>query len=70
MRTRDRFLSIIETISGCDESMASKVADFYLENRIAKIDVVNGNLTFEHGIFLEPDVIQNAINKITQAEAK
>lgn len=57
--------AFIETLMRCGECTrdeAIKVKDFYLKNKLAKLHTQTGEITVQHGAYLETDVIQSAIN--------
>lgn len=56
------FIAVIINIADCSEIDARKVMGVYLKNRLAKMDKQIGHINVVHGVFLERDVIQNAID--------
>jgi len=58
----NNFIENIMTISGCTKVEAEKVYAVYKKKRIVKLDPVGGVIKVRHGIFMEKDIIQNAIN--------
>ena len=56
------FIKTIMYFGGCTEAEAIKVKDLYLKNKLAKLHTQTGEITVQHGAYLEPDVIQSAIN--------
>lgn len=59
----DNFLDSIQTIANCDRIQAQKVLNLYLKLKVAKQELVSGVISVKHGIYLDKDVIQNAINQ-------
>ena len=55
------FAETLVNIAGITEAEAEKVMALYLKEKIAKIDHVNGRISVKHGVFLEADVIHNAV---------
>lgn len=56
-------LGFVETLERCGnitEKQAISVKDYYLKNKLAKLDAVSGRITVKHGAFLDADVIQRA----------
>ena len=58
MATRQSFIEAMEQISGIDN--ASDVLDYYLEERMARLDVHTGQYRITHGAFLDKDVLIRA----------
>lgn len=57
-----RFVDVITAISGCTQEQALKVLAVYKKHKVAKLNVSQGVYDFKHGVYLEKDVILNAIN--------
>ena len=55
------FVEIIMRCGGCTETEAQRVSDFYMRERLAKLDAVVGTINVKHGAYLDHDVIQRAI---------
>jgi len=49
-----------------DRETAVKVASYYLRHKLAKLDAVNGKALFKHGMFLDFEVISNAVNLVNE----
>lgn len=60
---KSHFSEIVMHIAACSEGHAQMVTDYYLANKIAKLDPVNGIIRVQHGVFLEADVILDAIEQ-------
>ena len=60
MTTTARLAEAIANAAKIDLATAAKVADYYVAQKIAKIDCVHGGLTLAHGAFLDADVIHRA----------
>ena len=58
MNARQSFIEAIEQISGIDN--ASDVLDYYLKERIVRIDKHIGQYQVTHGTFLDKDVLLRA----------
>lgn len=52
---------------GCDEMTARKVMALYLKNKMAKMNVAMGRIDVKHGAYLEPDVLQRAVERVAVA---
>lgn len=59
---RRDFAANLRQLGGIDIADAAKVRDYYLKERIAKLDAVSGRITVKHGAFLDREVIQRAVN--------
>lgn len=55
------FIASLVEIAGITEAEAEKVMALYRKEKLAKMDHVNGRITVKHGVFLEADVIHNAV---------
>lgn len=55
------FCETLMYLSGCSEEDARQVTSYYLANKIAKLDPIMGVIRVQNGIFLEADVIAEAI---------
>jgi hypothetical protein len=55
------FVEMVQEMLGCSQEDAYKVFDRYLKERIIKRDLAMGRYNVKHGVFLEPDVMRNAI---------
>lgn len=55
------FIESLVEIAGITEAEAEKVMALYLKEKIAKIDHNIGRISVKHGVFLEADVIHNAV---------
>lgn len=56
--------NFVETLQRCgeiDKDTAEKVMRFYLYNKLAKLDAVNGTIKVKHGAFLDKQSIVNAV---------
>jgi hypothetical protein len=58
MNHRQSFIETIEQISGIDN--ASDVLDYYIKERIVRIDKRIGQFQVTHGAFLDKDVLIRA----------
>lgn len=58
----DGFMSMLTELHGITKDEASKVLAEYRKAKVVKLDAVGGRYAVKHGVFLERDVIQNAIN--------
>ena len=58
----DNFVETIQSISGCNKAEAEKVLAVYRKNKIVKLDAVIGRYSVKHGVFLDKEVIKNAID--------
>jgi hypothetical protein len=57
----DCFSRFIES-KGFSHENAVKVWNLYIKLKVMKIDMVNGTFHVRHGMFLDSDIITNAIN--------
>lgn len=62
VNTEKIFIDTIQEKVDCTEKEALKVLKIYKKEKIVKFDAVGGRPIFKHGVFLENDVIKNAIN--------
>lgn len=56
------FIKTIMTFGNISKADAVKVKDFYLKNKIAKLDPIIGRISVKHGAFLEAEIINRAVN--------
>ena len=56
----EAFVEDIMAAGGMDREDAGKVADFYLANKIAKIDYGIGRVNVKHGAYWDADVLARA----------
>ena len=56
------FIEVIEEAGSVSREDATKVKDFYLKNRLAKLDSGIGRINVTHGAYLDADVIQRAVD--------
>ncbi len=61
VNAENAFIQVIES-KGFSNVDAIKAMNTMLKLKVAKLDAVNGLISVKHGMFLEPDVIQNAVN--------
>ena len=63
MRKGDTMTKLAKTIAnfGLSAADASLVAEYYIKERIAKVDGVDGSVKFAHGAFLDADVLSKAL---------
>ena len=64
MKTLDSINESIIRVIGCDEETATKIARFYIKEKIIKVDKVAGGWTLAHGAFLDADVLERAKNEV------
>ena len=57
-----RFIEMLMEQYGCTEAEATKVLNLFVKHKIARIDSGVGQVIIKHGAFLEPGVIQRAID--------
>jgi len=50
-----------------DEPTAEKVAAFYLKNKLAKLDAVNGVSRIKHGAYYNETAIRNAVKIVNNS---
>lgn len=58
----DCFVSMLIEMHGITKIEAYKVLTEYRKAKVVKLDAVGGRYNIKHGVFLDRDVIQNAIN--------
>ena len=63
MKSRQSFIEAIEQISGIDN--AADVLDYYLKERIVRLDKHIGQYNVTHGSFLDKDVLIRASNLVS-----
>lgn len=56
----NQFVENIMDFGGMDREEANKVARFYLDNKMAKIDYGIGRVKVGHGAYWDPDVLARA----------
>lgn len=56
------FVAALIEIADITDAEAEKVMALYLKEKIAKIDHNIGRISVKHGVFLEADVIHNAVS--------
>jgi hypothetical protein len=56
------FYEVIINRTNCTRAEAIKVLNTYIKLKIAKINVASGKVDIKHGIYLETDILLNAIN--------
>ena len=54
------FADIILSRIDCGDYVARKIVAYYLKNKLAKLDAVNGRITVNHGALLERDILIRA----------
>jgi hypothetical protein len=57
--------SFVETLMRCgqvERADAEKAMRVMLKLKVAKLDPIIGVINVKHGVYLEPDVIRNAVN--------
>ena len=65
VNAENNFSETIQNIGGCSPEVADKVTAYYLKHKIAKLDAVIGRITVKHGVYLEADVVANAIEAVS-----
>lgn len=55
------FIATLQKTSGCSKKDAKKVMEYYINLKIAKLDAVIGRITVTHGVFLDREIIEKAI---------
>lgn len=60
---RNFALSLVE-LGGIEQSTADKLVDWYLDNKLAKLDANIGRISVRHGMYLDRDVIQRAASQV------
>lgn len=61
VRAHADFVQLLQTMGGISAADAEKVKDFYLKERLAKLDAVNGRITVTHGGYLDATAIKRAV---------
>jgi len=56
----DNFTETLMALGGISKPTAAKVCQFYLKNKLAKVDAVMGRINVKHGAFLDARAIQRA----------
>ncbi len=56
----NQFVENIMDLGGMDREEADKVAKFYLDNKLAKIDYGIGSVRVSHGAYWDADVLARA----------
>lgn len=57
----EKFCDLVIKQTGCTKKAATKVAELYLKNKLAKIDHISRQMTVRHGAFLDKEVLERAI---------
>jgi len=61
VNAEERFLEMVQDTIGCSRTDAEKVLSVYRKEKVVKIDMIGGQFTLKHGVFAEPDVLNNAV---------
>ena len=61
----DRLVAILANAGQISTSDARIVADYYIKHKIAKPSFNDGQVTFQHGAFLDSDLIKRALEEAT-----
>ena len=56
------FIGIVRERTSCTEAEAVKAFETLKKLRLIKLDAVGGRYTVKHGVYLEPDVLRNAMH--------
>lgn len=62
VNAEQNFIGVVREITGCSEADALKVLKTFRKLKVVKLDAVGGRYSVKHGIYLESDVLRNAIN--------
>lgn len=55
------FIERLQDLGQISRADAIKVKEFYLKNRLAKLDAGIGRISVKHGAYLDRDVIRRAV---------
>lgn len=55
-------VDVLAEVGGVSNEDAEKAADFYVKNKIAKLDLQMGRYTFAHGAYVEAAPIRLAVS--------
>lgn len=61
VNAENAFIATIKNIVGCTDESAAKVLAVYRKYKIVKLDPIGGVINVKHGMYLDVDVILNAI---------
>jgi len=61
MKTKASILDTLQLSSGISLIQASKVYDYYIKEKIIKINKHTGDWSLSHGSFLDKDIILRAL---------
>ncbi len=61
VNAENRFIANVQDLAGCTKEAAEKVLRVYRNLKIAKMDAVNGVISVKHGMYLDADILANAI---------
>ena len=61
VNAENAFLGTIKNIVGCTDESAAKVLAIYRKYKLVKLDPIGGVINVKHGMYLDVDVILNAI---------
>lgn len=56
----ERLAESLANIGDIDPAEAERVADFYVAEKVVKLDPIDGQPKIKHGAFMDPDVIRRA----------
>ena len=62
VNAENAFISVIKEIAGCSNDSAAHVLNVYRKLKLVKFDAVCGTINVKHGLYLDKDIIENAIN--------
>ncbi len=65
---KTNFAQTVQEISGCSAEEAAKITAYYLQNKIATLHANSARITVKHGMFLDREVLTNAVAAVYARE--